>query len=167
MKSSYEVRARKFIAKIYPYIKDCQTVSEYELAVKRYNDNFSRKVCVNCGQTRVVLITSDYVVKVDYGTNSQRWGGCINEYRVYQQAVRDGYAYLFAKISPVMKADKVYYVMPRIHGIDCQRSEGYDVDEWLEGAEIDWLWEHVRDLHCQNYGWKNRKPVIVDYACEC
>ena len=165
MKSSYEVRARLFIEKVFPFIEDCEEPNEYAKAIKRYNKLYHRKVHVDYGMTRVVLITSDYVIKIDYGTSGCIWGSCRNEYQVYKLAERDGYDYLFAKITPVAFKGRVFYIMPRIHGIGSSRSDGYDVDEWLTEEENDWLNVHCRDLHHENYGWHNYRPVIIDYAC--
>ena len=164
MKSSYEVRAQVFINQIYPFIKYCDDPDDYRMAIRKYNNQYHRKVIVRHGMTRVVLITSDYVVKVDYGTRSCIWGSCADECEMYKQAEHDGYEYLFAKITPVQVENHIYYIMPRIRGVGCSRSGGYDVDEWLTEDENDWLNEHCFDLHYENYGWHNMRPIIIDYA---
>lgn len=164
MKSSYMVRARKFANAIYPYICDCKDVFEYQMAVRAFNADFHRSVRVANGQTRIALITSDYVLKIDYGTKQKFFGGCENEYRGYQKAFRDGFAYLFARISPVMVNEKVYYIMPRIDRIGHRYNGWHDAWDVVEGEESDYLYDNFNDLHFENYGWKDGKPVIVDYA---
>ena len=126
--SSYEVRAKKFIAKIYPYIKNCNDLFDFSLAINRFNRECHRKVQIASGSTRVVLITSDYVIKVDYnGWGKGRWGSCADEVRMYRQAKRDGFEYLFAKVTPVRKGyNRTFYIMPRIGGIG---KKPYDADE--------------------------------------
>jgi hypothetical protein len=36
--------------------------------------------------------------------------------------------------------------------------------EFVTSEEQDWLDDHIHDLHSGNYGFKNGKLVIVDYA---
>lgn len=167
MKSSYEVRARLFLNKIYPFIKDCVYVADYCYAVDRFNKTFHRAVRIANGLTRVALITSDYVIKIDCGTQThiRQFGSCEDEYRKYRKAVKDGFGYLFAKTSPVMRGDKIVYIMPRIPdvGSDCSNYE--DVYFWLNEEENDYVYDICQDLHYNNYGWKNGYPVIIDYAC--
>ena len=166
MITSYEVRARKFANDIYPYINNCKSPFEFETAVSRFNRINHRAVRVAYGQTRVALITSDYVLKIDYGTRSSLFGGCENEYQAYQKAYHDGFAYLFAKISPVMVKERVFYIMPRIERIGIEFNgfdEAWDVVK--SDDERDYLYDNFSDLHHENFGWKHGKPVIVDYAC--
>ena len=167
MKTSYEVRARLFLNQIYPFIKDCVDVGDYCEAVDKFNATFHRAVRIANGLTRVALITSDYVIKIDCGArhNISRFGGCENEYHKYQKIVRDGYGYLFAKISPVMRGDKVVYIMPRIHNVGSEHSNYEDVYYWLNEEENDYVYDICQDLHYNNYGWENGYPVIIDYAC--
>lgn len=166
MKSSYEERAKRFIEKIYPFIEDVDDTDEYELAVRMFNKQFNRKVRCASGQTRVALITSDYVVKIDYGDRGNLWGTSMDEVRHYEIAEREGYAYLFAKITPFLYKGHYFFIMPRVYGIGANRSLYMDVDEWLTYREADWIFHHVHDIHYMNYGWKNDKPIIVDYACD-
>jgi hypothetical protein len=165
MKSNYVNRATRFIKTIYPFIAGCDTVDDYCDAVGYYNLAYHRKVKVACGQTRVAIMCADYVIKLDYGHRANLWGDCESEYEHYVEAEQDGFAYLFAKITPVDFAGRTFYIMPRIAGVGSARSACYDVDEWLNDEEIEWLWDHVADVHYENYGWKNGYPVIIDYAC--
>lgn len=167
MKSSYEVRARRFLHEIYPFIKDCVTCGDYCLAVDKFNEVFHRAVRVRHGLTRIAIITSDYVIKIDCGNpiNIMRFGGCESEYYKYRKAVKDGYGYLFAKISPAMCGSKVAYIMPRIPDVGSEHSGYEDIYYWLSQEENDYVYDLCQDLHYENYGWKNGYPVIVDYAC--
>lgn len=161
MKNDYEVRAQKFIRQIFPYLEGCRNNhSEREYAVWAFNNDYNRKVMYEHGMTRYALITADYVVKVDYACT--RWGNSEDEMELYEEAVQDGFEYLFAKISRYMYQDRVFYIMPRIHGIG---SKCYDADEYMTAFEADWCCDHgLCDLHNHNYGWKDGHVVIFDYA---
>jgi len=165
MKSSYIVRARHFAEMIYPFIVNCKTPNEYEQAVENFNILYKRNVRVAHGQTRIVLITSDYVLKVDYGAMGKMWGDSACELKAYNKAFNDGFAYLFARINSVMVNEKVYYIMPRIKDIGFEHNGYDDAYEVVTDEESDYLFENFRDLHYENYGWKDSHPVIVDYAC--
>lgn len=161
-KSSYVVRAQRFIRQIYDYIADCTTPEEFCDAIDMFNNENHRKVDVSWGATRIVLITSDYVIKIDYDREEiQEWGGCADEYRFYQYAEDCGYEYLFAAIEPYEYENKTFYIMPRIYGIGHLR--GYATD-YLSGDEYNFVVNHVNDLHDENFGIKNKHIIIIDYA---
>lgn len=161
--SSYEVRAQKFIRQIFDYIYACEELEEYEDAVDAYNYRYHRKVILDHGLTRVALITSDYVVKIDYSyANIQRFGGGMKEYNFYKMAEREGFGYLFAKITPYEYQGITFYIMPRVKGI---MRYDEDANEYMTEAENDWCSEHeLYDLHCRNYGWSNGHVLIFDYG---
>lgn len=161
--SNYEVRAKKFIAKVYPYIKNCDDSFDFSLAINRFNRECHRNVQIASGSTRVVMITSDYVIKVDYdGWGKGTWGSCADEVRMYRKAKHDGFAHLFAKVTPVRKGyNRTFYIMPRIGGI---AKKPYDADEYVDGDDYIYLYENVGDLHNHNYGWKDGHIVMIDYA---
>ena len=163
MRNTYEVRAEKFIHQIYSYVCDCVEVEDYEWAINAFNHRYNRKVKVAHGLTRVALITSDYVVKIDCGSyyNLNQFGSCANEFDIYAQAVEAGFEYLFAKPTAVEYNGMSFCVMPRIHGIE--RKE-YDADWYLTPEESDWVCDRVFDMHNGNYGWKDGHPVLIDYA---
>jgi len=166
MKSSYEVRARHFAHQIYPFVHNCRTPEQYESAVDTFNKEKCRKVCVAYGQTRVALITSDYVLKIDYGRKSAIFGGCEDEYRAYQKVRRDGYSHLFAKVTPVMVNECVFYIMPRVDHIGMRYNgwnEAWEESE-LSAEESDYLNDNFYDLHYENYGRLKGKLTVVDYA---
>ena len=165
MKSGYEVRARIFAQALYPFVCDCKTVNDFEDAVCEFNARFHRHVRISSGQTRVVFITSDYVLKLDYGKRGTLWGTCADERKAYCKAFHDGFAHLFAKTTPIMVNEMVFYAMPRIDHIGSEYNGWDDAFDQVSGKEYDYLWENFRDLHCENYGWKRGKIVIVDYAC--
>ena len=164
MRNNYEVRAKKFLEQIAPFLDGCKTVWDYIDAVTAYNQVYKRHVLVRSGATRVALITSDYVIKINCGDSykCKLFGNCASERRIYKEAEKDGFAYLFAKTTPVICNHKRYYIMPRVRNIG--RCDG-DVNEYLTDEENDWLDEHgIFDLHFQNYGWNNGYPIIIDYA---
>lgn len=163
MKNSYEVRAKKFIRMIDPYIGKYDDVDSIKYAVGLFNQRYHRAVQFTSGYTRCVLITSDYVIKIDYRTDSQ-FGNCETELNMYERAIKDGFDYLFAKIERYTYNNHDYYIMPRIKGIEKYED---DVYEYLNCQENAYLYEMVEDLHNGNYGWKNGYPVIIDYACNC
>lgn len=164
MGNTYEIRAEKFIHQIFDYIDGCKQLSQFEKAVRRFNADHNRKVKFAHGLTRVCFITSDYVIKYDFGTerNLGRFGTCRNEVQTYALAERDGFAYLLAKPTMIEYKEKWFCIMPRINGIE---KYSYDVNYYLTNEENDWVSDHIYDLHNGNYGWKNRHPVIIDYAC--
>jgi len=162
MKTDYTVRAQKFLNEIFPVIEKFLD-DPYDLAdaLFDYCEKNHMRVNVRNGVSRWAIIRSDYVIKYDY--DKECWAGnCPNEVIKYAQAEEDGYAYLFAKITPVISHNITFYVMPRIKNIGCHRSliRALTNDEW------DYIFSMTDDLHCNNYGWENDKPVIIDYACD-
>ncbi len=165
MKTPYEIRAQKFIKDFFPFISECETYYQFSQAVAAYNYVRRRHVFMAYGLTRIAFITSDYVVKINFARhdeNFERFGDCETEIAVYQKAEHDGYEYLFAKISPYYYQEHNFYIMPRINGIGRYDD---DAEEHLSYDEYLWVYSHVHDLHCNNYGWKNGHIVIIDYAC--
>ena len=165
MKSSYEVRAKKFINQIAPYIPiilNSTTVNYLRQAIYEFNTIHHRKVRMYKGYTRVALITSDYVIKLDYNKDAM-FGDCETEFHMYEIAECDGYDYLFAKITRYTVNGIDFYIMPKINGIN----ENSDREAWeyMTPSEYDWCTEHnIIDLHSGNFGWKNNHIIIFDYA---
>ena len=160
MKTDYISRACKFINQIFPYISsDLNNVLKVSAGVKMFNKVYHRKVIFNSGIVRCALITSDYAIKWDYSAfYRERFGGCEDEVKRYKQAVKDGYDYLFAEITPVMVCGKKWYIMPRINNIGTSNLKlTFDERDY-----IDYL--GVTDLHEDNYGSYKGKPIIIDYA---
>lgn len=163
---TYEERAKDFVKMIFPLIDDCQDVWDYKEAVAMFNRVYTRKVrCMN-GIARVAFISSDYVVKLEYDEYEvESVGGGENEIEVYNIAKREGFAYLFAKISRYEYKGKCFYIMPRIYGIGKHRY--CHADEFMTDEENDFCDKlHISDLHYNNYGFRNGHVCIVDYACK-
>ena len=166
MRSSYEVRAQKFIREIFPFIKNCSDLDEYEFGIYDYQiEHPRRNIICDHGMTRVVFITSDYVVKIDYSEKDvARFGGGEKEVAFYEMAQREGMAYLFAKISRYEYEGRTFYIMPRVNGVSDDRFE----DAWwfMTDKENEWCNDHgLYDLHGKNYGLVKGKVVIIDYGC--
>lgn len=160
MKTNYEVRAKKFIQQIAEYIENCRLPHDFDDAVWRYNEAKKRHVRVESGACRIVLITSDYVVKIDYNPGKiEIFGGCKDEYKFYQHAEDDGYEYLFAKITKFVYNGREFYIMPRIGGIGSDRATHWSIDE------KEYVYNNVEDLHEWNIGYKNNVGIVIDYAC--
>ena len=162
MKSDYITRAKKFIEQIDFYMSGCKTVRDYEWGVADFLDHYkNRKVEVQSGISRVALITSDYVVKIDYAKNSQ-FGNCEDEVEMYEQAVADGMSHLLAPITRYLYGGHYYYIMPRVTGIGTWR---YEFDDYCEGDDYQWVTSNVWDLHQWNFGRWHKRLVLIDYAC--
>ena len=161
MRNSYEVRAQKFIQQIAPYLEKVIDHDDREYAVNLFNLDHNRRVSYAHGMTRYALITSDYVVKVDYAIT--RWGNSEDEMEIYKEAVEDGFDYLFAKISRYDYNGTSYYIMPRIHGVS---TAGCFAWEFMTAEEEAWCKEiGLSDLHEDNYGFRNGHVCLIDYAC--
>lgn len=163
MKNGYEVRAQKFIQKFYEFYAENIDIDD---ACFYFNSTYhNQKIHVESGATRHALITSDYVIKIDKKPNgyTKRFGTCKTEYKNYQIAVRDGFEYMFAKITVYKYMGITWYIMPRVKGIGdkCCRDATY----YMTKREKEWIAENgFFDLHYNNYGWKNRHIVLIDYA---
>ena len=165
MKTDYITRAKKFIKDIYPYIMNIRTSPfQYIRAIETFNAIHSRKVEVAHGVSRIALITSDYVVKIEYNEEEvTRVGGCESEMAFYEFAQSQGFEYLFAKITLFEYNGRKFYIMPRVQGIG--RFEYSYAEDVTTGTESSFLRSYLYDLHDENYGWYNGHVVIIDYAC--
>ena len=165
MKSDYRVRAMNFLRSIFPYIEGYMwCVSEVEERVDEYNRDRSRHVEVACGSARIALITSDYVIKWDYDEDCvSDIGGCDDERRAYEAAIKDGYAYLLAEITMVDFRGYRFGIMPRIRNVGPDYHGG-DIKEYLTYDEYAWLSEFDKDIHHYNWGIRHGKPCVIDYA---
>ena len=167
IKTDYEVRAKEFIKEFAPYLKGIRVTrsNSYKVhdAVRRFNIDKKRKVKVDSGASRIVLITSDYVVKLDFGTT---WAGnSKTEMLGYQKAQKDGYEYLLAKISLYKYHNRSFFIMPRARVAATLTWEGQK-RLWckLTKGEQRYLRENFEDLHDSNWGSLNGRPVLIDYA---
>lgn len=163
MVTDYETRAKRFIEQIFPEIEDFTDYEVVEQNVYSFNSKHNRHVIMDHGLTRIALITSDYVVKFDYDEYQvKRFGGCEEEIKFYELAERDGFEYLFAKITRFQYQGHYFYIMPRIEDIE---KTDYDAWEYMNDEECDWCTDHgLFDLHCKNYGWRDGRVCIIDYG---
>ena len=163
---SYIERAKDFVRQIYPFI-ECAEFGMHEMIeqVELFNEQYNRKVVLRHGIARVALITSDYVVKYDYDPEEVSYvGGGEAEVAFYAIAKREGFAYLFAEITRFEYCGHLFYIMPRIRGINSD--SWFHADHYMTQEEIDWCDRHrLSDLHCNNYGFRKGKVCIIDYAC--
>ena len=167
IKTDYEVRAQAFIREFAPYLKGIRiTKSNLYLvrdAVRRFNVDKKRSVKVANGASRIVFITSDYVVKLDYGIT---WAGnSKSELLGYLKAKEDGYEYLLAKISPFKCRNRNFYIMPRARVAGTLTFKGQK-RLWFKLTEDErkYIRDNFEDLHDSNWGSLSGKPVLIDYA---
>lgn len=163
MKSSYVDRAQKFVQEMAEYVSNWKNLSHIGYGLSQYAyDHPRRKVNMYNGLSRVAIITSDYVIKVDY-TNDDTFGTCETEYNVYQTAKQDNMESLFAAVDKYEYNGICFYIMPRIHGVG---TKWQDADCYMTEEEIKWCAKHyLWDLHYQNYGFRNGHVCLIDYAC--
>lgn len=172
MKSDYRIRAQKFIKQIFPYIDGCM-YDDLDETIKRVQDFANekrRKISVHNGISRVAIITADYVIKWDRHLAQSKYernpaGDCEKEYLTWRWLLDEnpGYAYLFAEITRFKFGGEIFYIMPRVRGINEDR-DAYAY-EYVDGEEEDFLNEWFYDLHSGNFGIDRKGNVtIFDYA---
>lgn len=167
IKNNYEVRAQKFIEQICPYLEEYGVFSvktglfaSVSEALYAFNTEKKRKVRWFHGSTRIVLATSDYVVKFDYIEDS--WYGnseteLSNWENVYSQC---DYADHFAPISKYTCEGYNFYIMPRIRNVGRFAEDELNIDEDFR----DWAYDNIGDIHDEQFGKVKGKIVFVDYA---
>ena len=165
--TDYRIRAQKMLKQIFPYIQDCagQEGEVYETAIECFNREHNRNVHVAYGYTRVVFITSDYVIKTNITADMkdiEMYGGCEDEVIFYQFAKEQGFAHLLAEITPFEYMGQKFYIMPRIRNIG-KVPYAYG-EQFLKGADREFANKYLRDLHDENYGWYRNRIIIFDYA---
>lgn len=160
----YIERAKDFIHQIFPYIEECIQPWAVHQKVVKFNNDYDRHVKVCNGLSRIALITSDYVVKFDYDPDEvDSIGGCGNEFELYYEAKVEGFDYLFAEITPYQYKDHQFYIMPRINGVG---SGHHYAEHYMNEEEKGFCRKHrITDLHSNNYGFRNGKVCLIDYAC--
>lgn len=167
MKSDYETRAKKFVKQFFEDIVNnmsSMSFRDFDTYTYLFNKTHKRKVIFRHGMARCAFITSDYVVKIDKsGFGAQCFGGCEDEMKVYSLAVRDGFAYMFAKIGCYVYNNQAFYIMPRVSGISNDNEDcAY---YYMTEEEEDWCEQiGLSDLHNENFGIIKGHPVIFDYA---
>lgn len=166
MKSNYVERAERFIQQVASYIDGCNDYPELQNAIYAFMDDYPRRnVSVRHGMARMAIITSDYVIKMNYDDD---WvdsvGGCEEEIAFYKLAENEGMAHLFAKITRYEYNGRKYYIMPRIRGI--RSTCMYDAYHYMTYKEWVWCRKHrLCDLHANNYGFRDGHVCIFDYGC--
>lgn len=164
MKSDYRIRAKKFLKSIFPYIDGYMwDFDDVICQVERYNYDKKRRVFVSCGSARIALITSDYVIKWDYDSCVEEIGGCNDEYRAYQEAAKMGYEYLLAEATLIEYKGFSFIIMPRIKHIGKRGNGGY-IEAYLTQDEYKWVTKFNKDIHSYNWGIRNGKACLIDYA---
>lgn len=170
MKTKYEIRAKKFIMKFVDITKlnarnRCMMSSVIE-KVQFFYDACHRSIDFRSGAVRFALISSDYVVKWDAASdyNIADYGGCEDEYEMYQVAKRDGMDYLFAEVTKFEYKGMIFYIMPRIGCADNYQKSQRNIHRLLSEGENAYLKSHVSDVHSNNWGIKDGKPIVFDYA---
>ena len=165
MRNNYEVRAQKFVETFFDYAIECVKTrkrNQITQIVDSFNITHHRNVKWCRGYTRIAFITSDYVIKVDYNPDDN-FGDSEHELYLYEQAVTDGFDYLFAKITCFKYKNVSFYIMPLITGIDTTRPE--DAQRYMTYEEENWCAKHgLFDLHSANYGITRDGLKIFDYA---
>lgn len=163
MKTDYKVRAEKFAHVLVKLFADCEDLGDFYEAVEEYNDTHHNcNMLCDHGISRVAIMRSDYVIKFHRRADFDSWAGdSYSERRVYEKAVEAGYAYLLAETT-LKNIDGVdVAIMPRIKGVGS--TSLYDC---TTPAELRWLRNNVGDLHANNYGRRNGKICVIDYAWE-
>ena len=162
--ANYITRAYHFMKQMSKYVRDWESEDEIQVALRMYAWDVDRTKCVNFefGSARYVLMADDFVVKWDYDSASLNIGGCEDEIKMYRYAEKCGYAYLLAKITPIFINGRFFYVMPRIEDVG---RKDISIFNHTTPQEYKWLDENLNDLHSWNYGYKDGKVKVIDYAC--
>lgn len=163
MKTSYIVRAIRFLDEIFPYIEgSLEDLASIWRIVSHYNMAHRRNILVKNGATRIALVTSDYVIKWDYNQrNVGLYGGCIEEAKKYLFAKSEGYEYLLAETTSIKRNNITFNIMPRIK---IHENKPY-WDELLTKDEYNWITANIGDLHRENYDVVEGRFIAIDYAC--
>ncbi len=158
MTTDYITRAIRFIHQIAPYLSNPTCLDDTYWDMMEFNKNCRRRVIMCNGATRIALITSDYVVKLDY-SSVELYGGCERELEFYQYACKRGYGEYVAAVTKVSYMGINFYVYPRAKYI----GRTY-IWKTMPHDAYEWVIRNVRDLHSENVGIINGHGVVIDYA---
>lgn len=166
MKTSYEERAMKFIPTLIRLFAECRNKYDFYDAVHNYNKAHpTRMLRISSGVSRFVIIRSDYVIKFEIAPcgqlNDEGVGTCIDELEVYRKACIEGFDHLLAKTTVHTVDGRTFSIMPRIGGVG---NADKDFRRYLTRKEYQWVNRNIGDLHINNVGYKNHRPIIIDYA---
>ena len=161
---SYVDNAIRFLAIFSGECKNIKNQDDVRAALGRCNMKLHSKIKFDYGCTRYVIIGKDWVAKWDY-LGDRTFGGCEDEMKMYNYAKIDGYEYLLAKPTKVKVSPYIFYIYPRatLLGIN----SGYELEDVLDEAEIDYLTNNIFDIHDENWEYIDGHPVIIDYAALC
>lgn len=166
MKKSYIERARNFMIR---YIKWCEK-NDYSYDEKdtirhycKLRSNSRVLVRYAGGSCRASFITSDYCIKIEFkGTCADEFGGNDDEIWAWENHINgSGFEYLFAKPTEFSYNGCYCEIMPRIKDVGMG---GCDIYHYLNEEECAFVENYFEDMHMNNYGFKNKRPVIIDYA---
>jgi len=164
---SYIEKARNFLkvmANELDKIHGCGWTVPYKKAISNYNYEFGTNYRIRCGAVRVAIIGDGFVIKVNYDKeNVERFGGCEQEYKFWQQVKDTEHAYMFAPVTKVKAGHHYYYIMPCMDYL-ASDSDYLDIYDNVSEADYDWLMDTVGDLHENNYGVLDGELYIIDYA---
>lgn len=161
IKNNYKVRAQKFVRDIFPYLVD-EDFLDYSNAIIKFNQKNHRRVKEAHGSTRQCLISSDYVVKINLVKDSC-WGTSEDELYNWEKFYsKCEFADHFAPISKYTYEGHDFYIMPRIPNVG-----KYCEDELFEDGKFgEYCQTKVSDIHREQFGKKNGKFIIIDYAAD-
>ena len=166
MKKSYIERAQNFMIR---YICWCEKngYSYNEIDTIRHYCclRSNRRILASFagGSCRASFVTSDYCIKIEFkGTRAEEYGGNDSEIWAWENYIKgSSFEYLFAKPTEFSYNGCYCEIMPRIKGV----GTGCDyVHYYLNEEESEFVSNYFMDMHIHNYGFKNRRPVIIDYA---
>lgn len=159
MTTDYITRAIRFIHQIFPYIENCHNLDDMYWGMMEFNKDKRRRVIMEHGATRIALITSDYVIKLDYGDDVDYYGGCERELEFYRYACDEGFGEYFTPVSRISHGGINFYIYPRATNV----GHTY-IYRTMPEVVYEWIICHVYDLHSDNLGQYNGHGVVIDYA---
>ena len=166
MKDSYEYRS--FLKLCKAIVNTCPDYYDEDIFIhwlSKYNKKNHTHFKWTCGCTRFVVLGDTIVLKWNVTKDEEMdWGDCETELKIYEQAVKDGFAYLFAHCEHIRVIYQDFYFYPRIHNIGGRAHCHYEIDHFCSLNEYYYITTRIGDLHDDNWGVQNGHPVIVDYA---
>ena len=167
IKNDYEVRAKKFINEFAPYLKGIRITKSNSHAITkvkfyyivRSNKNNARNTRINFNIALLIDIKAANCLTNSWAGNSK------TEMLGYQQAQKDGFEYLLAKISLYKYRNRSFFIMPRAKVATTLAWKSQE-RLWYKLTEDErrYLRDNFEDLHRNNWGSLNGKLVLIDYA---
>lgn len=167
MKYEYIKDAFQLLCHLSIYVNNWYNMDDVLEATEKVFWNFGKYVSFCCGSSRFVLVGKNFVIKWDYDEEVlDEIGGCEDELKLYKEVRHTTYNYLFAPCMKIKVYERYFYIMPRIENIGKRAHGNKTIENFLTMDELLFLQSKVGDLHGENWGLKNNKPVIIDYACK-